>query len=42
MRLNEYFKTFTFAENKKKTSVSLENVAEVFAESYGRFYGQSL
>lgn len=40
MRLNEYFKTFTFAENKKKASVSLENVAEVFAESYGPLFNR--
>ena len=32
--------SFMAAENKKKASVSLENVAEVFAESYGPLFNR--
>lgn len=40
MKLNKYFKTSALAENKKKVSVSLENVADIFAESYGQLFNR--
>lgn len=38
--MNKYFKTSALAENKKKVSVSLENVADIFAESYGQLFNR--
>ena len=40
MKQNKCFNTFTLAENKKKASVSLENVADIFAESYGPLFNR--
>lgn len=40
MKQNKCFNTFTLAENKKKASVSLENVADIFAESYGQLFNR--
>ena len=40
MKQNKCFNTFTLAENKKKASVSLENVADIFEESYGQLFNR--